>query len=441
MNQKFLYGVSTSAFQIEGDDGTQGRGKSVWDDFCEKKGVILNGDNGKVAANHYNNLIQDLNLLSELGVNCYRFSVSWSRVLPDGIGKINEKGLDFYARLIDGLIERNISPFCTFYHWDLPEKLCEKGGLKNPDFPKWFTEYAYILVQKFGDRIKDYITFNEPINCVHSSYYSGAYAPAERVNDLQILKCINNMVMAHGQSAEVIAQNVKDYRVGLALSTFEQYPANESEKCVEGVKKSFFQRDILSESVDVYSDPVYLGDYPPRVYEKFPQFIDYVDKSKLKEYVKYTNIICYNNYSGFPTDENGKTVNELMSKEITDMGNPIDPNGLYWGCKFLTERYKKPIIISENGIAAKDGVSPDGKVHDVLREMFFEEHLKVKDKIAKEMDLKGYLVWSFLDNFEWLFGYSKRFGLVYVDFKTGKRIPKDSFYWYKNYIEKNMKGE
>ena len=440
MDRKFLYGVSTSAFQIEGDDGTQGRSESVWDTFCEKKGLILNGDNGKISADHYNNLEKDLDLLSELGVNSYRFSVSWPRVLPDGTGKVNRKGLDFYARLIDGLLKRGISPFCTFYHWDLPEKLCEKGGLKNPDFSDWFAEYAYVLIKNFGDRINDYITFNEPINCVHSSYYSGTYAPGERLNDFQILKCVHNLVKAHGKAAKIIDENVKDYRVGVAVSTFEQYPVHESEKCVESVKKAFFEREIPSESVDVYSDAIYLGDYPERVYEKFPQFSDYVDKSELKAYSKYTNVLCYNNYSGYPTDENGKAVTELFAKELTDMGSPIDPNGLYWGCKFLTERYKMPIIISENGVAAKDTVSSDGKVHDELRKAFFEKELKIKDKIAAEMDLKGYFVWSFLDNFEWLFGYSKRFGLVYVDFKTGKRIPKDSFYWIKNYIANN-KGE
>ncbi|MBO6263877.1 MAG: family 1 glycosylhydrolase, partial [Clostridia bacterium] len=181
----FLFGVSSSAFQIEGDDGTQGRGLSVWDEFSLKNGVIYNGQNASIACDHYNRFQEDVELMGELGIDSYRFSTSWSRLLPNGVGDVNIKGIDFYNRLIDALLGKNIVPCLTLYHWDLPEKLSQKGGFKNPDFPNWFSEYADLIAKKYGDRVKTFIVFNEPINCVHSSYVSGVFAPGERLNERQ----------------------------------------------------------------------------------------------------------------------------------------------------------------------------------------------------------------------------------------------------------------
>lgn len=434
MKKNFLYGVSTSAFQIEGDDGTQGRGLSVWDSFCERKGTVYQDENAKIAADHYNRLQEDLDLLAGSNVNAYRFSVSWPRVLPEGTGKINGKGVDFYDRLIDGLLTRGVTPFLTMYHWDLPQSLSDKGGLQNDDFSKWFEEYAALLVKKYGDRVKHYITFNEPINVVHSSYYSGVFAPGYRLNEWQTMQCLHRMLTAHGRARNVI-RSVQGSETGMAMSTFEEYPVCGSLRCVEAAKEKFFQKDLASESIDAYLDPVYFGKYPDRLYDKFPALNEKRYAEDLKIICGKEDILCFNNYSGTPVDEGKKSVSHGSGAPLNAMGGAVDPNGLYWGCRFLAERYKAPLYVTENGVACNDIVALDGKVHDENRVDFLERHLAVVRRLIDEKaDIRGYFVWSFLDNFEWLFGYTKRFGLVYVDYQTLKRTPKDSYRWYADYI-------
>lgn len=437
MKKDFMYGASTSAFQIEGDDGNQGRGLSVWDSFCERKGTVFQNENAKVAADHYNRLQEDLDLLAGLNVNAYRFSVSWPRLLPDGTGKVNEKGADFYDRLIDGLLKRGITPFLTMYHWDLPQSLSDKGGLMNDDFPKWFEEYAALLVKKYGDRVKYYITFNEPVNVVHSSYYSGVFAPGYRLNEWQTMQCIHRMLLAHGRARNVF-RSVSGFKTGMAMSTFEEYPACDSPRCIEAARENFFKKELASESIDAYLDPVYTGKYPDRLYVKFPALNEKKFAEDLKTIKGKDDILCFNNYSGTPVDESGKQVPYGAGAPMNAMGGVVDTNGLYWGCKFLIERYKAPLFVTENGVACNDIVATDGKVHDLNRVDFIERHLAVVRRLIDEKaDIRGYFVWSFLDNFEWLFGYSKRFGLVYVDYKTLKRIPKESYYRYSEYIRAN----
>ena len=430
MFDKFLYGVAASAFQIEGDDGTQGRGKSIWDTFSEIPGITYKGQNATVAADHYNRWEEDLDLMKDLGVNCYRFSVGWPRIFPDGTGKINQKGVDFYSRLIDGLLKRDILPILTFYHWDMPVTLHEKGGMQNPDFSDWFGEYAEFLVKKYGDRVKDYITFNEPIPAVDACYRTGYFAPGLKLKDEEVLKCVHHMLLAHGKATRAIAENVKDFTAGVAIATFEEYPSVLTEKCINAAKEHFFTgRDAVTETVGIYTDPIYAGVYPERVYREFPRFRDYVKDGDLKLISENSNVVFYNNYGGKPYDENGNLDEAKLSKNISDLGTYVDPNGIYWGAKFFYERYKKPVVISENGMACNDGV------HDARRVQYFKDHLAMVEKLQKEIDLKGYLVWSLLDNFEWREGYSQRFGLVDIDFDTLKRTPKDSFNFYKEYIK------
>ena len=430
----FLLGVSTAAFQIEGDDGTQGRGKSVWDSYCERPGVIHNNENAKVTVNHYENYKEDVALLSNLGVDAYRFSTSWSRIFPQGIGQINQKGVDFYDRLIDGLLEKNIEPFLTLYHWDLPQALSNCGGFQNPDFPKWFAEYADFVVKHYGDRVKKYCTFNEPINAIHSSYYAGVFAPGYRLNDEQILWCVHHMHLAHFNATEAIKAN--NGMSGIAMSTFEQYPAVLTEKCINIARKQFFQRELLSESLDLYMDPIHLGRYPERILKRFPDFAEKTqDTRKLLEKIS-TDYIGFNTYSGMPILENGEEAKRPAGVPCSTLGSILDSNGLYWGTRFLTERYNQPLYILENGIACADWVSNDGKVHDTGRVDFLRESLSVVEKLRQEnVDIRGYFVWSLMDNFEWLRGYSCRFGLVYVDYDSLKRTPKDSYEFFHNYIK------
>ncbi len=432
-DRKFLYGASTSAFQIE---GAFDRGKNVWDSFCERRNTVFNDCNALVAADHYHRMNEDLDLLKNLGVNSYRFSTAWARVLPDGVGKINESGLDFYERLVDGLLERGISPFLTMYHWDMPEALVERGGYRNPDVAEWFGEYARVLTDRLGDRVKDYITVNEPINAVHSSYRSGAFAPGYRLNDVQTLKCIHNMLLGHANAYEVIMKAGGE-NLGIAMSTFEQFPTVKTEKGIAAAKNKFFFSPSFSECVATYLDPVYLGCYPEFVLKDYPEFAASISVDDMKRIENTANIICYNNYGGTPLDETGNEVKEIAGEEKTAMGSRVHPEALYWNCRFLQERYKKPVYITENGACYDDAVFDDGRVHDENRVHYINRHLKSMEKAIEDgTDIRGYFVWSLLDNFEWLSGYTKRFGLVYVDFETLERIPKNSYYAFQEYIEK-----
>lgn len=440
-DKNFIYGVSSSAFQIEGDDGTQGRGKSIWDTFCEQKGRILNDDNGRVAIDHYNRFEEDVRLMQKLGVNGNRFSISWSRLLPNGIGGVNQKGVDFYDKLIDSLLEKNIIPYLTFFHWDLPQALSDKGGFCSQDFSKWFAEYTALVTDKFGDRVKNYITFNEPINIVHNGYYTGVFAPGYQLGELKAGLCLANLHKAHFSATKIIHDSVKNSQVGFAMSTFEEYPYTLDKECVETAKKKYFQRNVLTESVDMYLDPILLGKYPSRAESAFPEFVEAIGGIDLSKEFEKMDFLGLNNYGGYPVDKDGNYVKRELGDKISDIGVPIDSNGLYWSCKFCEERYGLPIIITENGFCNADELSSDKQVYDEKRVAYFKEHLAVVERLKKEnCDLRGYFVWTLHDNFEWLFGYSKRFGLIYVDYATLERIPKQSYYWYKKYIQGKING-
>ena len=437
LNVKLLFGVSTSAFQLEGDDGTQGRGKSIWDEFCETKGKIFQGQNAKISTDHYNRYKEDVKLMAELGVDCYRFSISWSRIFPNGIGEVNLKGVEFYNNLIDELLKYGIKPFVTLFHWDLPKALADKGGLENSEFPKWFESYAKFVVERYGDKIEHWITFNEPINTIHSGYYAGVFAPGKMLSEFGVMKCLHHMLLAHGRASSVILSNNPNAKVGIAMSTFEEFPIEETPECIEATRKLFFEKPCMTESVDVYLDPLYFGKYPKRIEVQCPEFFEYVKEEDLQLISGKTNIIGYNNYGGHPINKDGQEVKRKDGAPYSDIGVPIEPNGIFGGMKFLYERYKKPVYITENGCACNDWVALDGKCHDPNRIEYFKTHLpKVEQAIKDGVDVRAYCVWSFLDNFEWLCGYSKRFGLVYVDYESLQRIPKDSYFWLKDYLLK-----
>ncbi len=437
--EKFLYGVSTAAFQIEGDDGTQGRGKSVWDSFCDRKDTIENNANAKVTVDHYNRYQEDIQLMAELGVNSYRFSTSWSRLFPQGIGRLNDKGVDFYDRLIDGLLEKGITPFLTLYHWDLPQSLSDRGGFQNPDFPKWFAEYSHFIATHYGDRVKHYCTFNEPINAIRSSYYAGVFAPGHRLNEEQALWCMHHMHLAHAATVEILHKEAKGSIAGVAMSTFEEYPTVLTPQGIEVARKQFFEKEDLTEAIDVYMDPMYLGKYPQRILDKFKDFAEQTEINRKKLEGIQTDCLGFNTYSGCPLLESGEPASRIEGVPTSTLGSIIDPNGLYWGTKFLTERYAKPLFVMENGIGCADWVAVDGKVHDAGRVDFLQQNLKTVEQLREEnIDIQGYFVWSLMDNFEWLRGYSCRFGLVYVDYETLKRTPKDSYYYFQKYL-KNKK--
>ena len=337
------------------------------------------------------------------------------------------------------LIKNDIEPVITLYHWDLPQKLDDMGGFLNKDFYLWFLEYTKTVVNFLGNRAKIFITFNEPINAINSSYFSGVFAPGKKLKEEEIFQCICNMHKAHNFSAKYIREKINDSKVSIAISTFEEYPVDDTKICYEVVRKRFFTRELVGESLDAYLDPIYLGVYPDYCYEKFPEIMKNIDLKELREMSKYTNAISYNNYSGYPIDRKGKNV-KYEAPFYSALGQPYNPKGFEYGIRYLTERYQGiPLYITENGIGLNDSISEDGKIHDKNRcQLLLEINEVLLKLISDGIDIRGYFVWSIMDNFEWTSGYKYRFGLVYVDYRTLKRIKKDSFLTYKTIISKRV---
>ena len=440
----FTWGVATSSYQIEGAAHEDGKGLSVWDVFTQE-GRCYNGHSGVIACDHYHRFREDINLMKELGVKAYRFSLSWPRILPNGIGEVNQKGVDFYNELIDCLIENGIEPYITLFHWDYPYELEKRGNWTNPDSPKWFLEYAKIAFKAFGDRVKHFITFNEPQCFIGLGYEDGIHAPGLKCLKRDLVLKIHNVLLAHGLAVQAFRELVPDGKIGYAPCADVSIPLTDSKEDIEAARKNYFDvtAKTLTFNVAWWSDPVFLGSYPEdtegfRLYGKYlPQ--NY--KEDLKIISEPIDFYCQNIYKGFCVRALGEDYESVMHPQETAqtaMGWPITPSSLYWGPKFLYERYKTPIIISENGMASNDFVSSDKKVHDQCRVEFVERYVKEMEKAIDEgIDVIAYMYWSFMDNFEWADGYAKRFGLVYVNYDTMERIPKDSFYWYKNLIKNN----
>ncbi len=443
----FIWGTSTASYQIEGGAFEDGKGLSVWDRFSHTKGKVFEDHNGDVACDHYHRYEEDLNIMQRLGIKNYRFSISWPRLLPCGTGKVNQKGLDFYNRLIDGLLERNIRPFVTLFHWDYPLELLKKGGWENGDSPKWFEEYAVLCAKEYGDRVKDFIPLNEPPCFVGMGHVSGEHAPGLKLPLSASIVIGHNALKSNGLAIRAIRSIVKDVHIGYAPNFNPMMPASDSREDIEAAKKAYFYVPEDPErwywNSSWWSDPVVLGSYPEqglKVYGRYlpdnwqddmpiiNQRLDFYGQNIYQgHYVKHAE-----NEKGFEIIKHKPGIAKTASEW------PVTPDCLYWGAKYLYERYRLPLIITENGMADLDAVSLDGKVHDPSRKNYLRRYLISLKKAADEgVDVAGYFYWSFLDNFEWARGYSDRFGIVYVDYDTLERIPKDSAYWYKNVIETN----
>ncbi len=445
-NKDFVWGVATASYQIEGAAYEDGKGPNIWDDFCKQPYKINNGDSGDVACDHYHRYKEDIALMREGGVKAYRFSISWSRIMPEGKGEINPKGIEFYNNLIDELIKNDITPYVTLYHWDYPSALMREGGWLNADSPKWFADYVGAIVSSFGGKVKYFMTLNEPQVFVGHGYCGGDHAPAIHLPLSMQVKIVHNVLKAHGEAVRVIRELVPDSKVGFAGCSNPEIPCNNSPEVIEAAKNRFFSVGCGGNdwvwSVAWWSDPIFLGKYPEgAAFERLKQYLP-------EGYEKDMEIICQpldfcgqNIYQGkyVGLGENGAEVLPRKSGyPRTAIDWPITPEALYWGPRFLYERYGLPIFITENGLSCTDVVSLDGKVHDPNRIDYLNRYLLQLKKAAEDgVEVLGYFQWSFMDNFEWARGYFDRFGLVFVDYETQQRIPKDSFYWYKTVIEAN----
>lgn len=431
--EDFLWGTATASYQIEGSPLADGTGPSIWHRFSHTPGTVANGDTGDIACDHYNRYREDVKIMKKLNIKAYRFSVAWARIFPEGKGKINTRGLDFYKRLVDELLEAGIVPFVTLYHWDLPGALQDLGGWANSDIAYWFSDYADYLFQELGDVVKYWITLNEPWVMGVMGYVWGVHAPG--MKDIYTgFRVIHNELRAHSEAVRAFRAEGIDGKIGITLSNHSQEPVSDREEDIKAAK-------IAHEYVNypLFLDPIYNGTYPEHLLmvgeEFFPQGYER-DLLHIKEPIDFVGI---NYYSGSLVKYDPDSLFGIKQVDFglpkTEMGWEIYPKGLYIILKGVQDTYNpKEIFITENGAAFNDIVE-NGMVHDENRIDYLREHFKMAHKAMSDgVRLKGYFVWSLLDNFEWAYGYSKRFGIVYVDYNTQKRIIKDSGHWYKNVI-------
>lgn len=441
----FLWGAATASYQVEGAVGEDGRGYTVWDDFCDTPGKVFSGHSGAVACDHYHRYREDAALMAALGIQAYRFSIAWSRIFPEGRGELNQAGLDFYSRLVDELLAHGIEPCITLFHWDLPFALHRLGGWQNPEIVNWFGAYAETVGRALGDRVKRFITFNEPQCFIGLGHVSGEHAPGNLMSRRSVLEMAHHVMMAHGRAVQALRAAVPGAIVGYAPTSSPALPLTECTEDIEAARKAYFSvtggRNYMW-SASWWSDPVVLGAYPEDGLKLFERDMPKFSAEDLKLMCQPLDFYGQNIYNGYTVRSDGRGGSEPVERPVgyprTGNGWPVTPEALYWGPKFLYERYKLPIYITENGLCCPDVVSLDGRVHDPNRIDFYHRYLReLKRAVADGVDVRAYFAWSVMDNFEWAKGYSDRFGLVYVDYQTQERIPKDSAYWYQSVIATN----
>lgn len=435
----FLFGTASSAFQIEGSTSTDGRGASVWDSFCKQKGKIKLGHTADTACDTYREPLRDLDMMARLGLNSYRFSISWSRVLPVGKGQVNQIGLDYYRRLADACLERNLRPFVTLFHWDTPQALYEEcKGFAGRDCAYYFADYTEVVVKALGDRVKDWITLNEPWEHSALGYLLGDHAPGEH-NPWHCLGAVHHQLLGHGLALERIRAYCPDGQAGITLSLTPIEPAG------PGVKQAAAARMANHFFNDIYLDAIFHGQYTEEFWNRIRPVAPRIHAGDMEAISKPIDFLGINYYSrefsrpawyvpllGFWVDEvetHGHEIN-LDGRLYTASGREVYAPAFYDLLMRIKNDYgNPPVIITENGAAFEDIVTED-RVHDPQRVRFLADYMHQAARAIQDgADIRGYFVWSFTDNFEWALGYSARFGLVYVDFDSQQRIVKDSGRW------------
>ena len=442
----FVWGAATSAYQIEGAAAEDGRGESIWDRFARTPSKVEDGSSGDVACDHYHRWKGDIALMKRLGLHAYRFSIAWPRIVPAGRGAINPAGLDFYSRLVDGLLESGIEPYATLYHWDLPQPLQDEGGWANRATAQAFAEYADAVSRKLGDRVRQWITHNEPWCASMLGYQTGRHAPG--LTDWpSALAASHHLLLSHGLAGPILRANSPGAQVGITLNLCPAVPASESREDHDATRHfdGHFNRWFL--------DPLYRGRYPSDI------LADYIDRGQLDATVPFlkpddlkaiatpTDFLGVNYYNRtivrsdrIPESKNRpRTVTLVLESEVTDMGWEVYPDGLFQTLARLGVEYSVPkMYVTENGASYADGPDQHGRIDDGRRLRYIRDHLvEAHRAIELGVPLAGYFVWSLLDNFEWERGYGQRFGITWVDYETQQRTPKDSALWYRQVIEAN----
>jgi beta-glucosidase len=421
----FLWGVATSAYQIEGAAQCEGRGPSIWDDFCRQPGAIADGTNGEIACDHYHRLQSDLDLMQALGIPAYRFSIAWPRVRPNGRTGINAPGLAFYDRLVDGLLTRGIQPFATLYHWDLPAALQrESGGWADRGTAEAFADYAGMIAARLGDRVKSFTTHNEPWVTATLGHEMGVFAPGLRSRGTA-MQVAHHCLLSHGLAARAVRATRADLSVGIVLNLSPVFPAGNAPEDLLQARRD----DGLL--VRWYLDALLLAHYPADVLEYLGADAPRIGSGDARIIAEPLDFLGVNFYSPMTSSAARRWVPARAGAPVTGMGWEVSPGDLTGLLLRLNRDYRlPPLYIAENGAAYDDHVI-NGEVHDEARRAYLESHLRaVADAIGQGVDLRGYFVWSLLDNFEWSHGLSKRFGIVHVDYATQERRPKRSALWY-----------
>jgi len=429
----FTWGVATSAYQIEGAWNKYGKGESIWDRFSHTPGKVMNGETGDMACDHYRRYAEDVALMKKLGVKAYRFSVSWPRVLPKGKGVVNKAGLDFYKRLVDELLQAEIEPWICLHHWDLPQALQNEGGWEIPTSVQYFADYAELLAHELGDKIKRWIIFNEPRCIAWLGYLTGIHAPG--IKDLQLaVKVSHYLMLAQGKAIQTLRDSDRNLNLGTVVDLNAMHPFSDSRKDEEATDR----HDQLWNRWFV--DPLFKGAYPPLA-EEIGLKHTKDDMELIKQPLDFLGVNYYTRAIMSYDDSVPLTRAKGIQKKTptTEMGWEIYPNGLREVLMRFRTEYGNPLLyVTENGAAFEDNVTRSGEVQDDDRIAYLRDHIASAYRALRDgVNLKGYFVWTLMDNFEWAEGYSKRFGLVHTDRRTMKRTPKKSFYWYKDTMANN----
>lgn len=437
----FRWGVTTSSYQIEGAVKQAGRGESVWDMFVRRPGVIVGNGNADVACDHYNRWQEDVEWLAQLGVNAYRLSIAWPRVLPHGTGQVEPRGLDFYDQIIDALLAKGIEPWVCLFHWDYPLDLFCRGGWLNRDSSRWFADYAEVVVRRLSDRVTRWITYNEPQVFISEGHYFGRHAPGLQLPWKEVLLAAHHALLGHGYAVSAIRSSAKKTPlVGYAPAGPVALPASNS---AENVAVAYAESCALTHAtlwnLAWWLDPVVLSRYPSNSAEIFGDAMPDPAAGDLETIAQPLDFLGLNLYWGPRVDAKHRGTNAIWHKPVdaprTAFDWSITPEIMHWGPRFMAKRYGLPIVVTENGISCLDSVATDGCVHDTARIDFITRHVvMLRSAMHAGVNVQGYFHWTLLDNFEWADGYKQRFGLLYTDFATGTRTPKDAFYHYRDVI-------
>ncbi len=440
--ESFVWGVASSSYQIEGAWNEDGRGLSIWDSFCRQPGRIRDGATGDVAADHYHRWQEDLAILSELGLKAYRFSISWPRILPEGVPPLNGPGLDFYDRLVDGLLERGIEPFVNLFHWDLPQALQDAGGWTRRDTAYRYVEYARLVCQRLSDRVRWWITHNEPWVAAFAGHFTGEHAPGLK-DPAAAFQAMHHLLLSHGLGVEAIRAAARQpVRVGIVLNLNPVYAASDS----DADRRAAERFDGALNRITL--DPIFRGRYPDGLTTQIGPLLPMVEAGDLAKIAVPLDFLGVNYYSrsvvahdpNFPLIQASQV--HPLGREYSQMWE-IYPEGLREILERVWREYGSgeraiPILVTENGVPVADGLDFDGRVRDVRRIAYLSDHLiQVHRALAGGVPVAGYFVWSLTDNFEWALGYSMRFGLTYIDYSTQKRTVKDSGRWYAQVVRAN----